>query len=256
MADFDPVSYMMGAKAGGGGGGGLPAPTAADLGEGLRIKNGNDSTVVTIVPTQTVTNTGEDVELQNAVASAFAVGAECTAEINGNTFSSVSLFDPENDVIYVSFWDDDEACEYYFHVSDGKVYFGTNSATESLVISLTKTTYNAVWGIESNFDLVIHLDGGFQETSGATLVKGSYADAATKLALGKPISVWVDSICVVRVGGGDQIEIELLEYTGQSTLAYVAGQSGASPTVKVDIPMINLARLYIHPDNTVTGWWN
>lgn len=123
MADFDPVSYMMGQKAAGGGGGGggsstlagltdvdisnptdgqtlvynqsagkwenggnMPTPSASNVGGALSVIK-TKHTGATIVPPQTVTLTDHDGEvyavLQNANLQLFTAGQEITVNFNG-----------------------------------------------------------------------------------------------------------------------------------------------------------------------------
>lgn len=138
MADFDPVSYMMGQKAAGGGGGGsstlsgltdvdisnpadgqtlvynqtsgkwenggnMPTPSASNVGGALSVIK-TRHTGATIAPLQTVTQTDHDGEvyavLQNANLQLFTAGQEITANFNGASLSGIIEYTAEGEATY------------------------------------------------------------------------------------------------------------------------------------------------------------
>lgn len=250
--------YLAKIAENGGGSGGLPAVTASDVGAVMRVQNGTAATFSIIVPEQTVENTGESVELENAVVSSFVAGAKVTATINNKTYSGYIYSTLDGPGIGFH----DEQTEEYFQIYlyDGALYFYPESEADAFTVQLNKTDYNAVWGLNSNFDLVIKLEGGLgPDTTGATIVSGSYADAASKIAAGKPVSIYVlGGICILNVElvEAGEISILLLNYAGSGTSVYVASQSGGSATTRVLLPQISTALLSVHPNGTITGWWN
>lgn len=250
-----------------GGGSSLPSVSSTDVGKVMRVQNGATATVTTIVPEQTVANTGENVELENAVVSAFVAGTKITATINNKAYSG-----------YLASWFAGVGCEWtdeqtgeYFEIglSDGAVYFYAESDAETFTVSVTKTDYNAVWGVNSDFDLAIQLenDGNtLDDATGATIIGGSYDDVADKLAAGKPASVYVmDKGRVQALGGLGGVAVALdhtnniqvsLFVVGMNISAYVASSSGGSATTQVSIPRVFTYDLYVHPDGTIRGWWD
>ena len=243
-----------------GGEGGLPNPTAEDVGKVMRVKNGDESTLTTVVPTQTVEFTEEPVELENAVISAITAGAECIATINGKTYNGFASLVPGTDYVAISIYDNQTDEGFMFLLDNEALYFMAQSEETTFTVSLDIKTYNAVWSKDFSFDLIIHLDGNnLANATGATIISGTFADTVSKLAKGMPALVWVDGYCVNHVMYNfeqNQISIEMLNYVGSSQSAYVASTSGGSPTTRVRIPIISTLILVVHSDNTVAGWWD
>lgn len=86
MADFDPVSYMMGQKAAGGGS--LPDYNAGDTGKVLTVVSQSSGRMQTLFPEQTITVDGEDGVISNADLSLFVVGTQISCVVDGDTYTS------------------------------------------------------------------------------------------------------------------------------------------------------------------------
>ena len=150
MSEFDPVSYIMGAKSAGGGGG-VPAVTADDIGKSLMVQEVKHYTP--IVPPQTVTIPAYDPEdPQNTVM--IEMQAENTNLFVADVILRETIIQDGETLQYndePTFIDAGYVWAIIFckDIATNKVYFVASPGAEplELTVSLDKeTTSTAEWG--------------------------------------------------------------------------------------------------------------
>lgn len=166
-------------------GGGLPSPTASDKGKAL-VVTGTPTEGAVIVPEQTVqAEANTPVAVSDADASAFVVGDEVIATIDGVTYSGV--LEDQGGMVGAGF----DNGVYYFFNSGGTVMFGADHSGEFTVKLNAKGADRLGYGfgggalkVTASSQMLIDGETGQPYFDAATL-DVSYADVVSAVQSGR-----------------------------------------------------------------------
>lgn len=179
-------------------GGGLPSPTASDKGKAL-VVTGTPTEGAVIVPEQSVqAEANTPVAVSDADASAFVVGTEVVATIDGETYSGT--MEDQGGIIGVGIANGD----YYFFNNAGTVMFGADHAVEFAVKLNAKGADRLGYGFGGS-TLLVHANNVPQPPESGTVytfpsdtaIDKTYNEMKNALLAGRTVTL------IASMSGGD-----------------------------------------------------